>query len=227
MRSVRLIARPLKQWPGQLRSEAERAYSPFSASWSQTTDLLDKEAYHLGAGEVVVQLAMRERDFRLDGWIRADAKPSHPGVTIVLPESDQGRISFSTDRYTHGYRGGSRMDGWQANVRAIALSMEALRTADRHDVMQGAQYAGFKELGSGLAMDAFASAEAAAEFIIALSDIPPEHAAGEVRSVVENEDARAEVYRRAAKKAHPDAGGDVSIFQKLQAAKALLDRAGA
>lgn len=224
MWDVRLIARPLKQWPGKLRASDERTHSPFSATWTQTVKLLNREAGMLGAAEVVLQLAVGERDIRNDGWIRADAKPIHPGVTLVLPESEQGNLSFSTDRYEQFYGYSDRMPGWQSNVRALALSMEALRAADRHGVMQGRQYAGFKELGSGIALDAFGSAEEAAVFILSLSDIPDEHAAGEVQSVVGNAKVRGEVYRRAARAAHPDAGGAPGKFQQLQAAKAFLDR---
>lgn len=173
--------------------------------------------------------AVSERDLRVDGWLRADARPAHPGVTVVLPDSDEGRISFSTDRYRGGRRwrpsmegGPLHMPGWQANVRAIALSMEALRATDRHGIMQGRQYAGFRELGSGTPMGPGESAmtvEDAARFTADHSPATPD-------AVLEGGKAREMAYRFAAKRLHPDAGGDPGLFAQLQEAKRLLDDHG-
>lgn len=223
---VEMVARPLKDWPGQLRDEDERKPSPFTAKWNQTQDLLDKEAYYLGAETVVLQLAVDERDIRLDGWIRADARPKHPGVTVVLPDSDQGLLSFSTDRYTGPY--GPRLDAWQHNVRAIALSMEALRAADRHGTMQGKQYAGFRELGSGIPMGSGTTMtveEAAAWLADLAMHHSPDMMMGQWHDLVDRmeRDAFKYCYRNVARALHPDSGGSEADFAKLQAVKDLLE----
>jgi hypothetical protein len=45
--------------------------------------------------------------------------------------------------------------GWQHNVRAIALTLEALRAVDRYGATEtGQQYTGFKALPAGRAMPA-------------------------------------------------------------------------
>jgi hypothetical protein len=63
----------------------------------------------------------------------------HPGVEISFDSRAHGRQSFATDEY----------DDWQDNVRAIALSLEALRAVERWGVSKGRQYAGFALLAAG------------------------------------------------------------------------------
>jgi hypothetical protein len=221
----RIITRPLLTWPGQLRDDDDRKPNPFTATHGDTMDLLRREARLLGAHEIVVQLAITEAEIRLDGEPYARAKAKHPGVTVVLPESAQGRISWSTDAYRGGNRwtyakGTTRLEGWQVNLRAIALSMEALRAADRHGVMQGRQYAGFRELGSGIeAPEHVMTVEDAARFIA-------EHTPASVEAVLGGGKPREMAIRFAAKRLHPDTGGDAALFARLQEAKEVLERHG-
>lgn len=240
MADPRIITRPLTSWPGQLRDDAERKPNPFTATDTQTRELLIREARHLGATEIVLQIALEESQIRLDGEPRAGAKAKHPAITVVLPDSTQGRISWSTDLYRGGarwtYRGGDRrLEGWQVNLRAIALSMEALRAADRHGVMQGRQYAGFRELGAGIeAPDQVMTVESAATFVVSHADLARAEAdgafalftgqresVGQQRAVV-----LATAYRRAARRLHPDAGGGDELFARLQQAREVLERHG-
>jgi hypothetical protein len=48
--------------------------APFSATWSDTLEILERELSHLGAPDAVIQVAADERAVRLDGGLRADAK---------------------------------------------------------------------------------------------------------------------------------------------------------
>lgn len=75
-------------------------------------------------------------------------KATHPDVSgydstadfqAVMATQQQGRMVLATDTYEH----------WQANVRAIALTLEALRAVDRYGATQGRQYAGFQQLTAG------------------------------------------------------------------------------
>lgn len=226
---MRTVCRPLTDWPGQLRTDAQRKDSPFTASWTDTMELLEREARLLGAREIVLQLAIPDSQIRQDGWPYARAQASHPGVTVVLPESDAGRVSFSTDRYNARHYTGY-LAGWQANLRAIALSMEALRAADRHGVTQGRQYAGFRELGAGTPMpagDTAMTVEDAARFILERGGVPDMRPSDRgIRAVIASPVAREPFYRKAAKRLHPDAGGDPALFQRLQEAKRVLDEHG-
>lgn len=241
---VRVVCRPLTDWPGQMHAETDRAQARFTATWTDTQRLLVREAEMLGAREIVIRLAVPDSEIRVDGWPYARAKPRHPGVTVVLPDTHQGRLSWSTDRYTdsHVYvsarvrqarsgnpdaKGGDvTVPGWQANVRAVALSMEALRAADRHGIMQGRQYAGFRELGAG-DNGSQMTVEEAARFIVnnaKVSSLEDPDAIAE--DIIAHLDQRAVLYRSAVKRLHPDRGGDPDRFRRLEAAKALLDGAG-
>lgn len=204
---MRIVCRPLTRWPGQLHKPGQRRRSQFSASWTQTQELLERETRMIGGRELVIQLALGDSSIRRDGWPYANAKPDHPGVTVVVPDSNHGRLSWSTDRYL----------AWQANTRAIALSMEALRAADRHGVMQGRQYAGFRELGAGDDDGWAPTVEEAAQYLAGVG-------LGERDAWVDVLTDPNVAYRRAARTLHPDVGGDPDAFRRLEQAKAILDQ---
>lgn len=204
MPSVPITYRPLVGWRGPFT--AERRWSPFKASWSDTTDLLDRELFHLGARDVVLQLALRESDIRQDGLPRANARaPEHPGVAIAFG-SRYGALWYQTDVFTD----------WKANLRAIALGLEALRKVDRYGITKrGEQYAGWKALASS--SDAGPStAQEAAEVIRTMGG-------GTAAEILRDRQQYRASYIRAARAAHPDTGGTTADFQRLQAAKRLLD----
>lgn len=173
----------LATWPGTPTPPARRKGPQFRSSWSQTLTLLEDELRHLRAKDIVIQADFTARDIRQDGWPRADArKPSFPGVVVSF-QSNVGPLTYATDIYSDGYfwrsQVGSRgepgfkegasipLPGWQANVRAIALSLEALRAVDRHGVTKrGEQYVGFGALPRAtLALDAPMSVEEAADVL--------------------------------------------------------------
>lgn len=149
---------PIQKWPGEQHKERKSArftkgveFTTFSGErrtrrqqgvdWSETTRLLERELSHLRARNVLLQMAVTEAEIRNDGWIRANARPSHPGVIITF-HSDLLKIPLSYPCDT--------FDDWQANVRAIAKSLEWLRGVDRYGVTKrGEQYTGFKGLPSG------------------------------------------------------------------------------
>lgn len=146
---------PIEAWPGPMTKN--RATAQFrktvvktrtwgdgstyktqdrGVDWPATVKLLRREIEFLGGKNVVLQMAVTSRDCRNDGWIRADARPAHPGVIIGFA-SKFGPLSYPCDTY----------DDWQANIRAIAVSLEALRSVDRHGVTKrGEQYKGFGQL---------------------------------------------------------------------------------
>lgn len=205
----------LATWPGPF---SVRKAPQFRSTWGQTLDFLETELRTMRAREIVIQAAFSARDIRNDGWPRGDARtPSFPGV-IVSFESKVGPLTYATDVYTDGswYQSGhgSRpIPGWQANVRAIALSLEALRAVDRHGVTRrGEQYAGFGALPpASFALGAAMTVEEAAA-VLGLS--------GGSWSDDEVRDA----YRARAKETHPDQGGDPEEFKRVTEAKGVLER---
>lgn len=219
---VRMVARPIDVWPGQLTPDHQRQYHRFDANWTDTTHLLKREAAQLGAREIVLQLDIPERMLRNDGWIRADAKPGHPGVITSL-DSKAGPLRFSTDRFKGTGAWNKNLPAWQANVRAIALGLEALRKVDRYGIGTGAeQYQGWRAIGSGTPMPAATmTLEDAARLLVDGAgwtgcDVDAYVAALDVEMLT------GAAYRDAAKRHHPDAGGDPDMFRRLTEARDLL-----
>lgn len=134
--------RPIDSWPGQQTDP--RRYSQFTASEGQTWELLKSELAKLDAEQLVIQIALREDQIRLDGWPRSGVTPTHPGV-IVAFDSRYGPLKYATDAF-HRY---------PENLRAIALGLESLRRVDRYGITKrGEQYTGWKQLTAGPAGDA-------------------------------------------------------------------------
>lgn len=200
--------------------DAERQFSPFRRATSgyrrdevplgDTLQLLERELKALGCrDEAVLQVAVRERDIRLDGGIRADAKPEHPGVILNF-KSRHGELSYACDTFRT----------WQSNLRAIAKGLEALRLVDRYGVGNGAQYTGYRALGAGTPMPVAPkmSVEQAARFIADHCSTP-----ATAEAIAAGGKAFELSYRAAAKRLHPDAGGDAAAFQCLQEAKRVIE----
>lgn len=200
---MRLVARPIDEWPGALTPESRRTDSPFTASWTDTVNLLEREVEKLAGptATVVVQLAVTERDCRLDGWVRADAKPTHPGV-IVSFDSKHGPLRYSTDIHRSAtWSRGRYLPGWQANVRAIALGLEALRKVDRYGIARGGeQYRGWKAIPSSTTSRADSK-----RLLFEVANEPSPSAL----------DERA-IYRKALIRAHPDHGGSRELLEAVQ-----------
>jgi hypothetical protein len=200
--------RPISQWPGQRTLPGRRQHARFRVSYNATLRDLEYELQHLRARDVVIQADFQLRDIRNDGWPRSNARrPVDPGV-IVSFQAPAGALSFPCDRYS----------AWEDNLRAIALSLEALRAVDRYGVTrQAEQYRGWKALPAASAGNESMTAEQAASFITAQSGVFVSHV---------NTDAEAlkHAYRLAAHKLHPDCpGGSESAFAQLQQANQLLE----
>jgi hypothetical protein len=203
---MRYEVRPLAVWTGPVTRN--RPWCRFRAAWSDTLDLLGRETENLGARMVVLQVDVTEAEIRRDGMLRANAKAGFPGVRVSF-ESRHGPLTYATDRF----------DGWQDNIRAVALSLQALRAVDRYGVSgSGEQYRGWTALEAEPHIGM--TVEQAAEFIAA-------HAGADFISadVFASPEWRAKAFRAAARKLHPDYGGDPEQFRRLTEARALLDQA--
>lgn len=138
---MEIKCRPLSNFPPEFKVPGWHN-NPFRSGWTSTMELLERELEKLGARSAVIELALTEREIRLDGWPRAEARPSHPGVVISF-ESKHGPLRYGTDAFPH----------WQANVRAVALGLEALRKVDRYGIgKRGEQYQGWRQLTAGPVM---------------------------------------------------------------------------
>lgn len=140
---MRLVYRPLPVWPHPVTKD--RPYCRFKATYSRTLELLRREVEALQADRwsdpiITLGVGLDPRDIRQDGQPRANARAmSHPGVELSF-DSRHGRLTYATDEF----------DEWQDNLRAIALSLEALRAIDRYGVSKrGQQYTGYALLVAG------------------------------------------------------------------------------
>ena len=190
------IFRPLASPPYR-----HRKASPFSSKWASTLDLLESELKTLGANNIVIQAGFRLEQIRNDGWPRSGEKPSHPGVVLSFNDRKGSPLSFPCDTYT----------GHEQNIRAIALSLQALRAVNRYGVVKtDEQYRGFAALPE--APRKMTKEDALAFFALHGGNGTVNHSTFKG------------AYRFAAAKLHPDnqSTGSDHLFKMLGEAKGIL-----
>lgn len=209
---------PLIKWPE--KATEERRNAPFKATWSNTLTLLAYELDKLSARDTSLKTMHSPDDFRIDGKLRSDTRaPGHPGVILTFEKFEEWDEETQQSKYvamrlpcdTFGY--------WKDNVRAIALALEALRKIDRYGVTSGAQYAGYKALPPG-DFSVELTPELAADFIAkaaGMGNVP-----SIATSIIQNPVFGDSVYKTAAKLLHPDKGGSMEEFKKLEASMKVV-----
>jgi hypothetical protein len=222
-----LTFRPIDRWPDGW-PRPPRQDSPFKSTYGSTLDLLDRELDALHAKEAFLQVDVRAGGVRLDGQLRADAAADNQGVILTIETKRRGTQVYSCDRFGNVYYGrGAGQQAWQHNLRAIALGLEALRKVERYGIAErGEQYAGYRALGAGIEVGPVAmTADEAAILIAEWAGIPANGGdpVGCADKMLAGDKALVErLAKAAAKRLHPDAGGDPAEFRQLQQAKALL-----
>jgi len=194
--------RPIDKWPGERTKAPTRAL--FSTPWGGTLHLLERELGVLRAKNILLLMNVRDEDLRLDGWIKASARPSDQGVILSF-DSKHGPLKYACDAFTD----------WTSNVRAIALGLEALRKVDRYGIARrGEQYRGYRALPGP--SDGAMTKDTAAGILAKWSGIPT-HVLLE-----QNGDVLAAAARIARTKTHPDKGGQHEDFVLVERAFGLL-----
>jgi len=196
------IIAPIEVWP--VTATKSRRTSQFKSSWSKTVDLLEREL-DLNAKHIVIQADVSREDVRLDGMLRANARPKSPRVIISFG-SKYGNLSYPCDTFTF----------WQDNVRAIALALESLRKVDRYGVTRRAeQYKGWAKIEDNSLPSTIYEA---ATLLSSLTSDP-------VSSLMENDRLTKSQLRTALAKYHPDCNPSGSkMFKRLAAAKDLFEK---
>jgi len=198
---------PIDKWP--IEPTKSRKGSPFYVHYNNTLDDLEEELRKLKAKDILVQSFFTYDQLRNDGWPRAGESPHHPGIILTFT-TPQGTLSFPCDRYNN----------FQANIRAIGLSLAALRAIDRYGVTRRAeQYQGWRQIAPQ-SDKPFSTKEDAAAFVAA-------QAYGSTTDgprIISDINYRNIAYKAAAARVHPDAkNGSHDLFVNLRAAMDLLE----
>jgi hypothetical protein len=203
--------RPIVSWTDPVTADRQSS-GVFRATWENTLALLEDEAERLDVrGPIVMQIDVSQPDIRADGMLRARARVgAFPGVAVSFT-SRFGPLRYATDAYEQRWAGS--LPGWQANVRAIALALEALRAVDRYGVTKrGEQYQGWTALPAARAQSSrwFTDAGDALAWM-------KRCAGGEA-----TEDPKA-LYKLLGRKMHPDMpDGNTDLWERLDAAATIL-----
>lgn len=182
-------------WPaGQLRTAPlRRREGNFKYTFGQARDHLLAELRRLGAANVVVSTDV---PLRRDGLPYADGDPKDPGIAVYFDRPDgRGKMRpfvVACDTYTR----------LCANARAVGVTVEALRTIERHgstDMMEQA-FTGFA------ALPAPRAAEASWWETL---QVAPEASPAQIE----------EAHQRLALQHHPDRGGDTETMARVNRAR--------
>jgi hypothetical protein len=219
--SWQLVTEPIDRWPE--KDTNPRDFSRFKSTYSQTLQILTRELDFLKAkGPVVMQVVTRlgDRDLRRDGQLRAGTRIEHPGVRLSFT-CPVGDLTYATDRF----RNFSNSPGWEENLRAIALGLEALRTVDRYGISKsGEQYRGWAAVPAAGAIEATGmTREDAAKLLATLAVDPPgepDHDV-EVRRILGGQGHTALKHAQFA--AHPDRNnGNRTLWDQVDLAAKVL-----
>lgn len=202
--------RPIDTWP--MAHTSPRRYSPFNSTFTSTLQLLEQELRRLDPKDAqyppsVLQLALQERDFRKsDGMPRAGSSPSHPGVILTIEPRNKPVMTLPCDTFQH----------WHDNLRAIALTLEALRKIERYGVTRnGQQYRGWQAIEAKAEPNM--TVAAAIQVLMEIGELP--------EPTTHDEMARA--LRSAKGRAHPDRhDGHRTLWDRLEVAEKVLRAAG-
>lgn len=201
-----ILFQPLNEGP-PWDGPATPSHKPcqFKATYSTTERELLAELRQIGTHAAVLELDLGRGDLRVtDGLPRAGAVPRTSRVRLSFQHRRHGKLSFACWTYSH----------WHDNLRAIRMTLEALRAVDRYGAVQGdKQYTGFRQLPEpGKASGSMTYVQARMEL-------------GFTEHAIVTEEAVKDRYRGEAKRRHPDAaGGSQAAFQRLTQARDMLLR---
>jgi hypothetical protein len=226
----------LDRWPYAGKG-SKRA--TFKTNYNRTLAQLRAELSRAHARNPVIQSGHLGEDIRFDGLPRVNArKPRFPGVCLVFekwaPIGRTNEAGQMLGRYSTLEFPCATYDHWEDNLRAIVLTLEALRAVARYGVSgtgaEGAgkteeakQYEGFArkkvEARTGTPPgNGTMTKEAAAAILAACARGGWTQASLMTASAAEVKSC----YKRAARHEHPDAGGSDETFARINEAYRVL-----
>lgn len=213
---VELVFRPIQNWNGPDRCVDKN--DRFERTGTQTQIDLRCELAIIGVGQAIIQADVSDDDIRRDGMFRARATFRTSRIVVGFTHPKQGPVAFPCWTYR---------DAW-ANLRAIVMTLEALRTVERHGVTRNAQqYTGWKALPEGdgaapFAVGEFSSPLAAAEYIVKIAGIGDCHISP--TAMVRSAEPLRLAYRAACRRSHPDQGGSEEVMRRVNLARDFIER---
>lgn len=206
--------RPITQWPGKETAQPKR--STFRVTYSRTKKDLEFELSKLDYVEssLVLEMWVDQKLIRQDGQLRADARVYKHGVILRFTRKMNRRWDAKRETYVYTPQQLSypcdAFDSWDDNLRAITLSLEALRKVERYGVFK------YDEIVSRLALPtgegSTTTRKDAAAFLATHSGVG-------MQEILDSETALNAAFKRAAQKLHPDYGGSHEEFLKLTEAR--------
>ena len=216
--------RPILSWPGTPTRHRKTLLG--QQTYPVIIARLKSEMEKLKTFSVIVCTGHQADDIRRDGMPKASARvPLHPGVIVWFDSralrggKELGSLRYACDTYDH----------WQDNLRAIVLTLEALRAVDRHGAtLRGEQYRGFTAIPS---KDEPPKQEAPKSqdidqtskrlrtlATIVINGMGRGCIPSDVDDFLLNPEWRKTVYRKGVLRLHPDQGGDETSFRVFQTA---------
>jgi hypothetical protein len=216
---LKIQIKAITHWNGKETTEPRR--SQFRQTYRNTTQILEKELSYLDirTDSLFIEMYVHPNQVRADGQLRADARPYKQGVKLTFDlitwsepipsEPGRRRIKFQTVTYPC-----DAFDSWQDNLRAIALSLEALRKVERFGVLK------FNEVVARLALPSAegktTTREDAAFFLANYSSYLQNH-------ILTDKSIAKLAFREAAQKLHPDRKNEnMTLWLLLEEAKKTL-----
>lgn len=192
-----------------------RTQDQFKASFEDTVERLCYEVARLDGKDLVLEIDVYPGDIKINGELKQYARPTQPGVCVAF-ESKHGPLVYACDRF----------HDWRANVRGIALGLEALRAVDRYGISsRGEQYTGYAQIEAGPSGSSHMTRRAAAEllerFAIGEEDGPTRTRM--IERLLSNRDEVVATLRHARAVAHPDRrDGDRTLWDQVEQAARVL-----
>lgn len=205
MSTTSLTFRPLAAWPHKLTPRHLRKRWPSDVTLSRAMRSVVQQLDLLGCiGSAYIEADVEEKHIRQDGQLYASAKANSPGVIVSARHRTLGDLRWACDRFA----------SLAENLRAIAMTISALRAVDRYGCVRDAeQFRGFKALPEKASTTM--PRAAALAVLTRVTGIPLTDTA--------SDDALAKVLRVARSRSHPDRNnGDREQWDHVETAAGVL-----
>lgn len=178
-----------------------RVKAKFRSSYIKILKALESELRHLGARQITIQAGYSQ--IRNDGWPYSTARSEHPACVLQFLDRKGEQLTFKSSKFAT----------FDDNLYAISLTLESLRAVDRYGVVEGEQYAGFKQLAAPGAIDGTMNKKTAMGILASMSGWNAAQVLDDPKGA----------YRAAAHNAHPDHGGTQEVMVSVNQAWKVLN----